>query len=92
MSLVSVMDRNWAQTGERVERVKTGETAESPVFMRLFVHFDENTERGGWDLMSIPPSPPCLKPANFPSMDTMVPAQMKKLTRQQKKDVEPWRR
>jgi hypothetical protein len=58
VSLVSVLERNWAQTREHVEGIKTGETAASPVFMRLFAHVNENTELGGWDLVSIPPSPP----------------------------------
>jgi hypothetical protein len=58
MSLVSVFDRIRAQTGERVEGLKTGETAESPVFMGLFAHVKENTKLRGTDLLSIPPSPP----------------------------------
>jgi hypothetical protein len=61
VSLVSVFGEKLAQTGEHVEGIKTGETAESPVFMRLFAHVNENTELGGWDLVSIPPSPPFLQ-------------------------------
>src|SRR5260370_33346159 len=40
---------------------KTGETAESPVFMRLFAHVNENAELRRRDLVSIPPSPPVLQ-------------------------------
>jgi hypothetical protein len=66
------LERNWAQTGEHVEGIKTGETAESPVFMRLFAHVNENTELGGWDLVSIPPSPPYLYVTDLPSFAFMV--------------------
>jgi hypothetical protein len=54
VSLVSVLERNWAQTREHVKEIKTGETAESPVFMRLFTHVNENRELGGWELVEYP--------------------------------------